>query len=362
MDEHREPKDTMEIVTSEISEHLSAVQAIRWMGNERTGHLELLDQRLLPNEVVFLDIHTAEATAEAIRKMVVRGAPAIGWTAAWGIVLAAQELGRSVTVDALEHTFEILLGSRPTAVNLKWAVDRMRRTLQGYDGDNPLLRLFEEASLIGHEDYTANTRMGEYGAGLIRKGSTVLTHCNTGALATAGYGTALGVIRSAHSDGKLVNVYVDETRPYLQGARLTMWELMKEGIPATLITDSMAGHLMREGEVDAVLVGADRIAANGDTANKIGTYTLAVLARHHKIPFYVVAPTSTIDPETPTGEEIEIEERPAVEVTSINGLALAPDGCRARHPAFDVTPSALITAIITEKGVARPPFEMKSEL
>jgi methylthioribose-1-phosphate isomerase len=358
---HREKQDTMQVIASESRESASSVQAIRWIGDERTGHLELLDQRKLPDTVDFIDLHTAEATAEAIREMVVRGAPAIGWTAAWGIVLAAQELGRSVTLDALGHAFECLLNARPTAVNLRWAIERMMRTLEAYEGDNPLHRLYEEAVAIGHEDYTANTRMGDYGAGLLRTGSTVLTHCNTGALATAGYGTALGVIRSAYAAGKLRNVFVDETRPYLQGARLTMWELMKEGIPATLITDSMAGHLMSEGEVDAVVVGADRIAANGDTANKIGTYTLAVLAKHHRIPFYVVAPTSTIDPATDSGASIEIEQRSADEVTMLKDIALAPAGSKARHPAFDITPSDLVTAIITENGVARPPFSLEDE-
>jgi len=306
------------------------VQPIRWRGDR----LELLDQRLLPDKTEYLACRSAEEVARAIRDMVVRGAPAIGCAAAFGVVLSKGSSG----------SFEVLAKSRPTAVNLFWALERMKKARN----------LEAEAIAIYEEDLAANRAMGKLGAELIPEGARVMTHCNTGALATAGYGTALGVIRA--SKGKNISVIANETRPYLQGARLTAWELVQEGIPCTLITDSMAGHLMSKGEVDVVIVGADRIAANGDVANKIGTYPLAVLAKRHGIPFYVAAPLSTFDPTIPDGSRIPIEERPAAEVTGYRGTRWAPEGVSVRNPAFDVTPAELITAIISEKGIASPPY------
>ena len=285
---------------------------------------------------------SAEAVAEAIRSMVVRGAPAIGISAAFGMALAA-----AAGAD-LADAAGTLRVSRPTAVNLAWAVDRML----AHRGD-----LTAEAEAILAEDLEANIRMGRHGAELLGQNVTVLTHCNAGALATAGYGTALGVIRAAVESGRHVAVFADETRPYLQGARLTAWELQQDGIDVTLITDNMSGHFFQQGKFDAVIVGADRIAANGDAANKIGTYTVAVLAQAHGVPFYVAAPVSTIDPNCPDGTHIPIEERSAQEVTEIFGARVAPEGVAVRHPAFDVTPARLITAIITERGVLRPPYE-----
>lgn len=273
--------------------------------------------------------------------MVVRGAPAIGVSAAFGMAMASRR-GDDLAVAA-----EVLKRSRPTAVNLAWAVDRMTR----HDGD-----AVAEAERILEEDVAANMRMGRYGAELLGASATVLTHCNAGALATGGYGTALGVIRAAVESGKRIAVFADETRPYLQGARLTAWELQRDGIDVTLITDNMSGHFFQQKTFDAVIVGADRIAANGDAANKIGTYTVAVLANAHGIPFYVAAPVSTIDIQCPNGAEIPIEERSAREVTEIFGTRVAPEGVAVRHPAFDVTPARLITAIITERGVLRPPY------
>ena len=313
-----------------------SVEPIRWRGNA----LELLDQRRLPREVVYVTCHDAHETALAIRDMIVRGAPAIGVSAAFGIALAAQR-GDDVQAAAAE-----LRKARPTAVNLMWAVDRMLRA-KDYT---------KEAEAMFAEDVEANKRIGRYGAELLGATATVLTHCNAGALATAGYGTALGVIRAAVEQGKKVAVFADETRPYLQGARLTAWELQQEGIDVTLITDNMAGYFFQQGTFDAVVVGADRIAANGDAANKIGTYTVAVLANAHGVPFYIAAPVSTIDPNTPDGSAIPIEERSAAEVTEIGGTRIAPEGIGVRHPAFDVTPARLITAIITDAGVLRPPF------
>jgi methylthioribose-1-phosphate isomerase len=307
----------------------SAVEPIRWKGDR----LELLDQRLLPEKTVYVTCRTAVEVAQAIRDMVVRGAPAIGCAAAFGVVL---DKG---SIDA----FDILAKSRPTAVNLFWALERMRKAKD----------LKAEAEAIYAEDVAANREIGRLGAELIRERARVMTHCNAGALATAGYGTALGVIRS--SKHKNITVIANETRPYLQGARLTAYELVQEGIPCTLITDSMAGHLMSKGEVDVVVVGADRIAANGDVANKIGTYTLAVLAKRHGIPFYVAAPLSTFDPKIPDGSHIPIEERPAAEVTGYGQTRWAPQGVAVRNPAFDVTPAELITGIISEKGIAAPP-------
>ncbi len=313
------------------------VTPLRWGGNS----LFLLDQRLLPRDEVWLECRTASAVADAIRTMVVRGAPAIGVSAAFGMAMAARA-GEDLQAAAAE-----LKRSRPTAVNLAWAVDRML----AHTGD-PVA----EAERILEEDVAANRAMGRFGAELLGATSTVLTHCNAGALATGGYGTALGVVRAAIESGRHVAVFADETRPYLQGARLTAWELQRDGIDVTLITDNMAGHFFQKGQFDAVIVGADRIAANGDTANKIGTYTVAVLANAHGVPFYVAAPLSTIDPACPSGAEIPIEERSANEVAELNGTRMAPEGISVRHPAFDVTPARLITAIITERGVLRPPF------
>jgi methylthioribose-1-phosphate isomerase len=312
------------------------VEPIRWRGDA----LELLNQLLLPRKVEYVRCNTSHEVAESIRSMVVRGAPAIGVAAAFGMALAKMH-GDDLQFAAME-----LKKSRPTAVNLAWAVDRMLRT----NGD------VSEAEKIFREDVEANHRIGRFGSELLGAKATVLTHCNAGALATAGYGTALGVIRSAVEQGKQIAVFADETRPYLQGARLTAWELHQEGIDVTLITDSMAGHFFQQKKFDAVIVGADRIAANGDTANKIGTYTVAVLAKAHDVPFYVAAPFSTIDVATKTGEAIPIEERSASEVTDIGATRIAPDGISVRHPAFDVTPARLITAIITDRGVLRPPY------
>jgi len=309
------------------------VEPIRWTGKS----LLLLDQRLLPGKKKYVTCKTAEQVAKAIKDMVVRGAPAIGCAAAFGVVLG----------KGSKKGFDVLAKSRPTAVNLFWALDRMRKAKD----------LEAEAKAIFEEDLAANHAMGELGATLIPERARVMTHCNTGALATAGWGTALGVIRS--SKNKRISVIANETRPYLQGARLTAWELLQEGIPCTLITDSMAGHLMSRGDVDVVVVGADRIAANGDTANKIGTYPLAVLARRHGIPFYVVAPLSTFDPEIPSGKDIPIEERPAGEVTGYRRVRWAPDGVSVRNPAFDVTPAELITGIVCEKGVVLAPDREK---
>jgi len=313
------------------------VTPLRWDGHS----LFLLDQRLLPREEVWLECRTASDVADAIRTMVVRGAPAIGVSAAFGMAMAAR------AGDDLQAAADLLKRSRPTAVNLAWAVDRMLSA----SGD-PVT----EAEHILEEDVAANRAMGRFGAELLGVTSTVLTHCNAGALATGGYGTALGVIRAAIESGRNVAVFADETRPYLQGARLTAWELQRDGIDVTLITDNMAGHFFQQGKFDAVIVGADRIAANGDTANKIGTYTVAVLAHAHEVPFYVAAPLSTIDPACPSGAGIPIEERSANEVVEMNGTRVAPEGIHVRHPAFDVTPARLITAIITERGVLRPPF------
>jgi methylthioribose-1-phosphate isomerase len=310
-----------------------SVEPIRWQGDR----LELLDQRLLPGKTVYVTCRTAAEVARAIRDMVVRGAPAIGCAAAFGVVL---DKGK-------KEAFEILAKSRPTAVNLFWALERMKKA------KDPRA----EAEAIFAEDLAANRAMGKLGAELIPEKARVMTHCNAGALATAGYGTALGVIRSAKH--KKISVIANETRPYLQGARLTAYEMVQEGIPCTLVTDSMAGHLMSRGEVDVVVVGADRIAANGDVANKIGTYALAVLAKRHGIPFYVAAPLSTFDPEIPDGSHIPIEERPAAEVTGYGETRWAPQGVSVRNPAFDVTPAELVTGIICEKGVVLSPNREK---
>jgi methylthioribose-1-phosphate isomerase len=307
------------------------IEPIRWKGDR----LELLDQRLLPDQTVYLTCKTAAEVAAAIRDMVVRGAPAIGCAAAFGFVLG----------KGTSESIEVLSKSRPTAVNLFWALERMKRAR------NPEA----EALAIFQEDLAANRALGRHGAALMPKGARILTYCNTGALATSGHGTALGVIRSAFEEKKNISVIACETRPYLQGARLTAWECVQEGIPCTLITDNMAGHLMSKGEVDVVIVGADRIAANGDAANKIGTYMVAVLARRHRLPFYVAAPTSTFDAKIADGSAIVIEERPAQEVTGYRGVRWAPEGVAVRNPAFDVTPAELISAIVCEKGVVLEP-------
>ena len=325
----------------------------------------MIDQRLLPNEEKYLTLRSCEEVAEAIKAMVVRGAPAIGISAAMGIALGTmQAVGTNVEdlEQDFDHFCEVMSATRPTAVNLFWAIERMRDRFRraraaGADAESIKRQLIEEAQSIFKEDIEANRALGRFGGELIPDGATVLTHCNAGALATAGdYGTALGVVRGARDAGKRVAVIADETRPFLQGARLTAWELAKDEIPVTLITDNMAGHVMKSGKVDAVVVGADRVAANGDAANKIGTYMVAVLAGRHGIPFYVAAPVSTVDLALPTGDRIPIEERDAREVTHVRDQRLAPEGVPVHNPAFDVTPHELIAAIITDKGVARPPY------
>ena len=308
-----------------------AVETLRWRGDA----LELLDQRLLPERCVYVTCRSAAEVARAIRDMVVRGAPAIGCAAAFGVALDRGS----------EAAFEVLGKSRPTAVNLFWALERMRRAKD----------FAAEAVAIYEEDIATNRAIGAHGAALVPDGARILTYCNAGALATAGYGTALGVVRGAIEQGKRVSVIACETRPYLQGARLTAWECTQEGIPCTLVTDNMAGHLMSRGEVDLVVVGADRIAANGDVANKIGTYMLAAVARLHALPFYVAAPLSTFDPAIPSGAQIPIEERAPDEVTGYRGTRWAPPSVAVRNPAFDVTPAALVSAIVCEKGILREP-------
>jgi methylthioribose-1-phosphate isomerase len=322
----------------------------------------MIDQRRLPGEQVFLRCRDHLEVAEAIRGMAIRGAPAIGVAAALGLARGVRI--SSAEGPALQAEFERmcadLAGTRPTAVNLFWAIDRMRRRFAASapaGGASLRDALLREALDIHEEDVAACRRMGDLGAELLPKDARVLTHCNAGALATAGYGTALGVVRSAARQGKLLRVYADETRPFLQGARLTAWELMQDGIPTTLIADNVAGFLMARGEVNAVVVGADRIARNGDVANKIGTYSLAVLAREHGLPFYVVAPVSTVDLKTKDGGDIPIEERPEAEITHHGGRRLAPAGVLVRNPAFDVTPARYVTAIVCERGVARAPYE-----
>lgn len=325
----------------------------------------MIDQRLLPAEEKYLTLRSYEEVAEAIKKMVVRGAPAIGISAAMGLALGAkQSVGMSVAdlEDDFSYMCEVMSNTRPTAVNLFWAIERMRETFNREKArtknvDEIKDSLVKEARKIFEEDIEANRSIGRYGADLIPDGATVLTHCNAGALATAGdYGTALGVIRGARDAGKRVAVIADETRPFLQGLRLTAWELAKDDIPVTVITDNMAGHIMKSGKVDCVVVGADRIAANGDTANKIGTYMVAVLAHRNNIPFYVAAPITTLDLSIELGEQIPIEERAEREVTHIGNHQLGPDGVAVHNPAFDVTPNELIAAIITDKGVARPSY------
>ncbi|MFN2390664.1 MAG: S-methyl-5-thioribose-1-phosphate isomerase [Pyrinomonadaceae bacterium] len=325
----------------------------------------MLDQRLLPTEEKWLTLRSFTEVADGIRDMVVRGAPAIGVSAAYGIALGAKNfVGTNIAdlEDELDYVCEVIGKTRPTAVNLFWAIERMKRTfqkakLEGKSVSEIKQILIEDAKAIHEEDIESQRLIAKFGGELIENDSTVLTHCNAGALATGGvWGTALGVIRGAVDQGKTVSVIADETRPYLQGARLTAWELLQDDIPVTLITDSMSGHMMQKGKVHAVVVGSDRIAANGDVANKIGTYMVAVLAKQHKVPFYVAAPLSTVDLNCPTGEEIPIEERNIREITHVQHIQLAPEGVSVNNYAFDVTPNEFVTAIITEKGVARKPF------
>jgi methylthioribose-1-phosphate isomerase len=330
--------------------------------------VRMIDQTLLPAEETYRTYRTYPEVANAIRSMVIRGAPAIGVAAAMGVALGVKN-SKAQTVAELRSDFETIADTisrtRPTAVNLFWAVKRMRdlfeKSLAGAGSDAEKVAraqklLVEEGQRVLVEDIAINEAMGRHGATLLKDSSTVLTHCNAGALATGGYGTALGVIRAAVEAGKKIDVFADETRPFLQGARLTAWELAKDGIPVTVITDNMAGHFMKQSKIQAVIVGADRIAANGDVANKIGTYSVAVLAHENQIPFYVAAPLSTIDLSLATGDEIPIEERSPDEVTHWRGIQTAPDNVSARHPAFDVTPHRYVTAIITERGIARDPY------
>jgi len=321
----------------------------------------MLDQRLLPSDEVYLTLKSAQEAADAIRDMVIRGAPAIGVAAAMGIALGfARDTDLPTDPgERFEALARLFAATRPTAVNLFWAIDRMRRRFEAERRDESSLAaaLKEEALTMMREDIEANRAMGRFGAELFPREAHVLTHCNAGALATAGYGTALGVVRAAIESGRKVAVFADETRPFLQGARLTAWELQKDGIPVTVLSDGMAGHLFQKRSIDLCIVGADRIARNGDVANKIGTYQVAVLASAHDIPFYVAAPTSTVDLTLPTGATIPIEERSAAEMTHVGGRRIVPEGVAVIHPAFDVTPHRLVSAIVTERGVARPPYD-----
>ncbi|HLI87307.1 MAG TPA: S-methyl-5-thioribose-1-phosphate isomerase [Ktedonobacteraceae bacterium] len=354
-------------------DHYQRVRTVWWEEDAQGAKVCMVDQSLLPQEVVYLRLDHEQQVADAITTLKVRGAPAIGVTAAFGMALALARLlrerearGEPLTMDeAQEHLRAaggLLRRTRPTAVNLFWAIERMQRRADRAIEQGASLRelartLQAEAQAIADEDRDACLKMGTYGAELIADGDTLLTHCNAGALATAGWGTALAPIYVAKRAGKKIHVFVDETRPVLQGARLTAWELQQEGVPLTLITDNMAGHFMRHGDIRAVFVGADRIAANGDVANKIGTYSVAVLAQAHRIPFYVVAPCSTIDFAIASGEDIPIEQRSPEEVTSVRGAQIAPTGVHVANPAFDVTPHSLVSAIITEKGIVRPPYD-----
>jgi methylthioribose-1-phosphate isomerase len=335
-------------------------KTIEWKGD----HIRLLDQRKLPQEIRYLECRDASAIARAIRNMAIRGAPAIGVAAAMGIALAGQKIRThdpEIFSRKIEKVCDQMGQTRPTAVNLFWAIERMKSILtkvNTYGVEQTKVRLVEEALLIHNEDVEADKIIGEYGKKLIKNGDRILTHCNAGALATAGYGTALGVLYAAWAERKRFQVYADETRPMLQGARLTAWELIQAKIPVTVLTDSMSGWLMKQGKIDLVIVGADRIAKNGDAANKIGTYSLAILANYHHIPFYVAAPTSTIDIRLASGDEITIEERSEEEVTHIGGRRIAPKGIKVFNPVFDITPHSLIKGIITEKGILRKPFHM----
>jgi len=341
-----------------MQKHTDSIRAIRW----EQQRLHLLDQRALPQQEIYLELDNAPAVARAIHDMVVRGAPAIGITAAYGVVLSAQQHLAQSEADwrqALEADLALLAASRPTAVNLFWALERMRRVIDATPQHTAVAQLQHEALAIHEEDIAANIRMGEFGAGLISGQGSVLTHCNTGSLATGGYGTALGVIRSAYRQGKLTRVYADETRPWLQGARLTAWELVKDGIPVSLLADGAAASLMRSEKPGWVIVGADRIAANGDVANKIGTYSLAVLARQHGVKFMVAAPTTTVDLSIASGDAIPIEYRGEQELLQLGGQPIAASGAEAWNPVFDVTPAGLIDAIVTENGVLTAPTPEK---
>jgi methylthioribose-1-phosphate isomerase len=334
---------------------------VEWKGDS----VVMIDQRKLPGTEVYVTCKTANEVAKAIKTMVIRGAPAIGVSAAIGIALGMRRSKASGTkqfATEFQKTCDLMAGTRPTAVNLFWAIDRMKRAFaeaaqNGLSVDEIKQRLVDEALRIHDEDVASCRTMGAHGASLVPDTARILTHCNAGALATAGYGTALGVIRAAAEQGKKIAVLADETRPFLQGARLTAWELVKDGIQTTVITDNMAASMMRLGQVDLVVVGADRIAANGDVANKVGTYGVAVLAREHDIPFYVAAPLSTVDLDTPDGSHIPIEERPEREVTHVGTSRLTPEGAAIRNPAFDVTPAKYVTAIVTERGIARAPYD-----
>jgi methylthioribose-1-phosphate isomerase len=326
------------------------VETIQWTDEG----VVMIDQTRLPREEAYVTCRTYGEVADAIRSMVIRGAPAIGVAAAMGVALGVLRSG-----DRFEDICDTLARTRPTAVNLFWAIDRMKKlyeSLRGRPIEEIRARLVSEAQQIRLEDIAINQAIGHNGAPLVPDGKTILTHCNAGALATAGYGTALGVVRAAVAAGKKVDVFADETRPFLQGARLTVWELQQDGIAATLITDNMAGHFLKSGRIGCVVVGADRIAANGDVANKVGTYSVAVLAKENGIPFFVAAPISTLDLTLKSGDEIPIEQRAASEVTHVFGVQVAPDDTRVENPAFDVTPNRYVTAIITERGVARAPY------
>ena len=335
-------------------------RTIEW----HNGEVLMIDQRVLPLEYVIKTYTDYRDVADAIKTMVIRGAPAIGAAAAFGLALAGLQSSARTRLDLLrdlEVAAQVLRQSRPTAVNLFWAIDRMLRAAASESlesADEVRAALIREAQQLADEDVAINKRMAEYGAALIKDGDTILTHCNAGALATVDYGTALGVIRMAHEQGKHIKVFADETRPRLQGARLTAWELMRLGIDATLIADNAAGHYMRKGMINIVFVGSDRTAANGDVANKIGTYKVAVLAKENGIPFYPVVPTSTIDLSLANGDLIPIEERDEREVTEIDGVRIAPYGIKVGNPAFDVTPAKYVTGIVTENGIAYPPFEV----
>ncbi len=337
------------------------IETLRWAHNK----LEMIDQRILPAAFEYLSYYTAASVAEGIRSMVVRGAPAIGVAAAYGVALEALRLQDKSAAEfkvGMETGFAVLAASRPTAVNLFWALQRMRKVWESVAAQTPqqiAQRLLAEAHEILAEDIRINKAMGAHGAALLPDGARVLTHCNAGALATAGWGTALGVFRSAVEAGKKISVIADETRPFLQGARLTAWEMVQENIPVTLITDNMAGYMMALGEVDAVVVGTDRVAANGDVANKIGTYMVAVLAKRHNIPFYVACPLSTIDLNIASGKDIPIEERSADEVKGFRATHWAAEGVKIRNPSFDVTPAELVTGLITERGVVLQPDAAK---
>jgi methylthioribose-1-phosphate isomerase len=334
---------------------LSMVETIRWSEDG----VVMIDQTRLPSEEIYVTCRNYREVADAIRTMIIRGAPAIGVAAAMGVAIGVAQADAADLDSQFTRICEELGGTRPTAVNLFWGIDRMKRVYAGVK-HLPLAdirsRLVTEALLVREEDIEINRAIGRHGAPLVPDCKTVLTHCNAGALATAGYGTALGVVRAAVEAGKDIDVYADETRPFLQGARLTVWELQRDGIRATLITDNMAGHFLHTGRIGCVIVGADRIAANGDVANKIGTYGVAVLAKENNVPFYVAAPVSTLDLTLPDGSHIPIEERGAEEVTHLQGVRIAPEGTEVRNPAFDVTPNRYVTAIITEKGVARAPY------